>query len=117
MSVPLRITFRNLSHSDAVEARIREKAQKLQRFSNLLTDAHVVVDAPHRHHHKGRTYHVAIELHLAGAPLVVNRDPGKDHGHEDVYVALRDAFDVAVRRLDEHVSKGRHEERLAQVGA
>ncbi len=111
MSVPLRITFRNLPHSDAIEARIREKAQKLDRYSEFVTDAHVVVDAPHRHQHKGRIYTVSLELHVGGKEFVVNRDSGKNHGHEDVYVAMRDSFEAAIRQLDAHVTKLRDQAR------
>ena len=33
--------------------------------------------------------------------LIVDRDPGQDHAHEDVQVAIRDAFAAATRRLQE----------------
>lgn len=115
MSIPLRITFRNLPHSDAIEARIREKAQKLDRYKELVTDAHVVVDSPHNHHHKGRIYTVSLELHAEGHDFNVNRDSGKNHGREDVYVAVRDAFEAAVRQLDSHANKVRTQQR-ARVG-
>jgi cold shock CspA family protein len=47
----------------------------------------------------------------------VTRSGPKDHAHEDVYVAIRDAFDAAVRRLEDHVRERRgkvktHEEPL-----
>ena len=115
MSVPLRITFRNLSHSDAIEARIREKAQKLDRYKELVTDVHVVVDSPHNHHHKGRIYTVSLEVHVAGHEVHINRDSGKNHGHEDVYVAMRDAFEAGVRQVDEHVTKHRAQERARAI--
>ncbi|MCA9632936.1 MAG: ribosome-associated translation inhibitor RaiA [Myxococcales bacterium] len=115
MSVPLRITFRNLPHSDAIEARIREKAQKLDRFQEFVTDVHVVVDSPHNHHHKGRIYTVSLELHVGGHEFNVNRDSGKNHGHEDVYVAMRDSFEAAVRQLDAHANKVREQQRARSV--
>ena len=36
MKIPLQVTFRDFPHSDAVEANIREKAQKLDQFSSDL---------------------------------------------------------------------------------
>jgi cold shock CspA family protein len=33
--------------------------------------------------------------------IVVDRTGPKDHAHEDVYVALRDAFEAAARRLED----------------
>jgi cold shock CspA family protein len=40
---------------------------------------------------------------LPGAEIVVNRDPSKDHAHEDPYVAVRDAVNAAARRLQDYV--------------
>jgi len=105
MQVPLEITFRGMDRSDAIEARIREKATWLETFHDRIMSCRVVVEAPHRHHHKGRIYTVAVDLTVPGAELVVNRDPGADHAHEDVYVAIRDAFDAAKRQLEAHSRK------------
>ena len=53
MQIPLEISFRNMDPSPAVEARIREKAAKLERFHDRIIGCTVVVEAPHKHHHKG----------------------------------------------------------------
>jgi hypothetical protein len=50
---------------------------------------------------------VRIDLTVPGAELVVSRDPELDHGHEDVYVAIRDAFDAARRQLADTSSERR----------
>ena len=49
MKIPLQITFRGIPHSDAVEARIREKAAKLERFSSDIISCRVAVEAEHHH--------------------------------------------------------------------
>jgi cold shock CspA family protein len=36
---------------------------------------------------------------------VANREPGEDHAHEDIHVAIRDAFDAARRRLQDHMRR------------
>ena len=54
MPIPLQISFRNMDPSPAVEARIRKKAEKLERFHDRIIGCTVVVEAPHRHHHKGK---------------------------------------------------------------
>ena len=38
---------------------------------------------------------------------LVDRAKPVDHAHEDVYVAIRDAFDAAVRRLEDQVRRVR----------
>lgn len=103
MRLPLQITFRNVQSSPAVEATIREQAEKLEKFYDRIISCRVVVDAPHRHHHKGKLYHVQIELSVPQNQLVVNRHPQDEPSHEDLYVAVRDAFDTAKRQLQEYV--------------
>lgn len=105
MQVPLRIVFRGMSPSESVEARIRERAELLEQFDAQLIGCRVVVEARHQHHHQGRLYHLRIELEVPGREIVISRDPSEHHAHEDVYVAIRDAFDEARRRLEDHVRR------------
>jgi ribosomal subunit interface protein len=82
--------------SDAVEAKIREKVEWLERFYARLMRCHVVVEAPHQHSRQGNLYRVSIELTIPGAPpITVGRAHHDEHEHEDVYVAIRDAFAAA----------------------
>ena len=107
MPIPLQISFRNMEPSPAVEARIRKKAAKLERFHDRIVGCTVVVEAPHRHHHKGKLYSVHVDISVPGKDLVIGRAKPLDHAHEDVYVAIRDAFDAAVRRLEDQARKMR----------
>ncbi|RFC36216.1 MAG: ribosomal subunit interface protein [Candidatus Nitrotoga sp. LAW] len=100
MQTPLQITVRNIEHSDALETRIRDKAQKLEEFCKHIMSCRVVVEAPHKHHHQGKQFNVHIEIGVPGNEIVVNRDH-----HEDVYVALRDAFNAAKRQLEDYARK------------
>lgn len=109
MELPLQVTFRDMEPSAAVEERIRERADRLDRFHKHIMGCRVVVEAPHRHHHQGKLFHVRIDITVPGHELVVNRDPPQNHGHEDVYVAIRDAFDAAQRQLDTLSRKSRGE--------
>jgi cold shock CspA family protein/ribosome-associated translation inhibitor RaiA len=101
MSFETQITFRGMEPSPAVEARIREHAERLLRFHDRITSCRVVIQAPHRRHHKGRLYEVRVDLKLPGREIAVTRDPSEHHAHEDVYVAIRDAFDAVARRLED----------------
>jgi ribosome-associated translation inhibitor RaiA len=115
MQQPLQISFRGLEHSPAIEARVRELAAHLERFEDRMTSCHVSVQAPHRHHHRGQLYDVRIQVRVPGKDIVVNREGSQNHAHEDVYVALRDAFEAAGRRLEDHARRRDHRAR-AQVG-
>ncbi len=115
MEIPVQVTFRNMDPSPAVEARIRERVDRLGRFGNRLLGFRVVVEAPHRHHHQGKLFHVRIDASIRGGEVVVSRDHGDNHAHEDVYVAIRDAFDALRRRLQEHFERRRgHVKRPAE---
>jgi len=107
MQIPLQITFHNMEPSAAVEANIREKADKLEQFSDKITSCRVTVEAPHKHHHKGNIYHVALDIVVPDAEIVVSRNPQDNHAHEDVYVAIRDAFNSARRRLEDYEMRRR----------
>jgi len=101
MKLPLQITFRNMQPSEVMEQNIRERAEKLDLFCDQIMSCRVVVEAQHKHHQQGNVFHVRIDLTVPGDELAVSRDPGKDHAHEDVYVAIRDAFDAARRQLED----------------
>lgn len=102
MKLPLQITVLNVSVSDAVKDDIREKAAKLDQFSDSIMACRVTVDSPHRHQHQGVCYNVRIDLTLPGSEIVLKRQL-----HEDIYVAVRDAFDAARRKLEDYERKRR----------
>jgi len=100
--VPLQITWRDVSLSEAIEADIREKAEKLEHFYGHIISCRVVVGAPHAHSHKGKLYRLHIDINVPGRETSVTHDPAQHHSHEDIYVAIRDAFDAARRQLQDH---------------
>lgn len=102
MQIPLQVTFRELPHSDAMEAKIREKVQKLERYYDRITSCRVMVERTHRNHNKGDLYHVRIDLTVPGKEIVISREHHDNHAYEDAYVAIRDAFDAAARQLEEY---------------
>lgn len=114
MEVPLVIKFRNMPPSDSIEQHVRQKAEKLDSFYDGIVGCRVVIEAPHRHHHKGKIYHVRIELAVPGNDLIVNRDPSQNAQHEDVYVAIRDAFEAARRRLQDFARRRRGQVKIHQ---
>ncbi len=98
MQNPLQITIHNVDQSEALEAHIRAKAEKLDEFFQHIQSCRVVVEMHDRHHHQGRQFTVRIDLRVPPShEIVVDRNH-----HEDVYVALRDAFDAAKRQLEEY---------------
>ncbi len=107
MKLPLQVVFRNMEPSSAVEAKIRERAEKLDVYCDDIMSCRVMVEARHRHHHQGNLYHVRVDLKVPDAELVASREPDEHHAHEDVYVAIRDAFDAVRRQLEDYVRRRR----------
>lgn len=113
VEIPVQITLRNLDRSDALEAHIRERAARLEKFHARITGCHVVVEIPHKHKRHGNLFDVRLDIKVPGNELVLNREAS-----QDVYVALRDVFDAARRKLEDQFRRQRgdikaHAEALA----
>jgi cold shock CspA family protein/ribosome-associated translation inhibitor RaiA len=106
-AIPVQVTFKGMEPSESVEANIRDKAGKLERFSDHLMSCRAVVEAPHRHGHKGKLYKIRIDLGVVGGEIAVTHQGPLDHAHEDIYVAIRDSFNAAVRQLEDYERKQR----------
>lgn len=111
--VAVRITFRGLSHSDAVEANVREGLAWLRQFYDGITACRVLVEVPHRHHRTGRSVHVRVELSVKGGePLVVSHEsPSYEPFKSNATVVIHRAFDIARRRLHDRVTTRRRDVR------
>ncbi len=103
------IIWQNLSPSDAIETKIHKHIAKLEKFSDRLSDCRVVIEVPHRHHHQGNIYHIQINLTVPGSEFVINRQPPAQQTHEDLHIAIRDAFESAERQLKDYAQQQRGE--------
>jgi hypothetical protein len=108
MQVPLRISFRGVARSSALEERVRELVQHLERVGHRILSADVTVERVGLRHRHGPLYDVRVQLTLPGARVEVTRHPRHALVH-DPYVAVRGAFDTAGRRLEELVRVRRAE--------
>jgi ribosome-associated translation inhibitor RaiA len=104
MQIPLKITMRGIPQSEALETRIRKRVEKLDEFHPNVTGCAVAVEEQRRHHQQGRWFNVRVAVRVPDHEIVVNRDHD-----EDPYVALRDAFDAATRRLEDFARVQRHD--------
>jgi len=102
----LHITFHLIDHSEALEQKIRLKAEKLLKAHSQIINCRIVVDSPHHHKRRGNLYQIRIDIKLPGEELVVNKQPrGKVRPHQDPYVAVIDAFKAAEHLLQRHKEK------------
>lgn len=115
MQQALQITFRGMEVSPALEARVHELAQRLERFDPNMTSCHVIVEQASRHQQQGGLYEVHIRIGTPGGEVFVSRAAPQDQAHEDPYVAVRDAFDAAARKLEDHVRTHDHRKRVHET--
>lgn len=98
MQIPTEVTFHGIEHSDAVEAAVQRWVTRLDRVYDRITKCGVVVSQPHKRHRQGREFNVSIVLEVPRGEIVATHV-----GHEDIYVAIADAFRCARRQLHDHV--------------
>ena len=110
MNDTIEITLRGIPHSSVLESRIRSKVGKLARLFPSLKSCRVVAEVPHQRHSQGNQFVVRLDIAIPGSEIVVNRDH-----HEDIYVALREAFRAARRQLTGH--NGRRAAAMEKAGA
>lgn len=110
MQIPLQASFRGMPHSDAVAAHIREKAAELEWFHDRITSCHVTVEELGKRQQQGRQSRVRVDVRVPGKEIVTNL-----HHHENVYAALRDAFDSARRQLEEVARQKRDDVKTHEI--
>ena len=79
MQTPLQIAFRNFERSEAIAAKIEERANKLESFCDGIIGCRVTVEALHKHHRQGNHYHVRVTVTVPGAELVADREPDEHY--------------------------------------
>ena len=109
MILPLQITFRHMDPSPALEARIREFASRLDRFSGHVMRCHVILEPPAQHKRQGFLYDFRIDITLPDQEIAIRHSHAADPAHEDPYVALRDAFRAARRQLEDYERRRRRD--------
>lgn len=103
MRLPIEITIHDIGPSEAVEAKIRERAERLDQFSPGISRCEVWVNAAHPHHRKGPIFDLRIRLTVTGEELLIDHQPERD----DIYVAIRESFDAARRQLEDYERRHR----------
>ena len=111
MRSPVEITLRGVPQSGALERYVGEQARALDRQCDRIQACHVVVEALHRPKQQGAQFAVRLNITLPGTEVVVNREHG-----EDVYMAVRDAFEAAGLQLKDHMRRLGSVERRSHKG-
>jgi len=110
------IVFEGMDSSDAVRARVEKELAKLERFHERITSCRVVIEAPSHAKAKGGLYRVRVHLSTPdGGEIKAERHSDQNHAHEDVYVAIRDAFAAAKRQIQDRARRRRGDVKLHET--
>jgi putative sigma-54 modulation protein len=113
MNAPVEVHFHGIQKSDAVEQRVRDKVAKLGKLSGRMTSCRVVLEATQRSALKPKVYCIKIEIGVPRQrPIVIRHERVGSHASEELTLALREAFEVASRKLDGVASKRGQRSRL-----
>ena len=104
MVLPLQISARGTTVTDAMRGLIEQHAAKLEQFHDRITACRVVVNAQHAHMGRTTLYNVRIDLTLPGEEIAVRRKI-----QPDLLTAVQDAFEAAGRQLHDFVGRQRRE--------
>jgi cold shock CspA family protein len=125
MQITPSITFRGIAPSAALEADALARIRKLETYYHGIMGCRVLVELAECHHEIGNHYHVRIDLTVPGEEIVVAHDASLHATAQDVetekitksaepdaerkhaHVAVREAFDIARRRLQDYVRRQR----------
>jgi ribosome-associated translation inhibitor RaiA len=106
MQHPVKITFRGAERSAALEEAVTERAAKLEQFGAQLIGIEATIELEEHSKQQGNHYAVKLVLQIPGNDIVIDHQR-----HVDPYVAVRDAFGAAERKLKAVNSRTRGSDR------
>ncbi len=112
MRIPFEIAFKNVEPTAAMERLIRERVDRLMRYSRDIIACRIAVEAPHKSASGEAVGHrVRIEVSVPGDELVVSRDRDFPEEEFSPYNAIRKAFGAMESQLKTYAGRqrrGRH---------
>lgn len=104
-----RITFVGMDPVEAARLEVRAWLPRLGPLTAPMTAGQVMIEAVEEHR-KQRLYRVRMELTMPGGPVIVTHEHPRNAAHEDLYVAIRNAFRAARRQLEDYFKTHPHAE-------
>jgi len=100
------IAFVGAAGSEAPRAEVHAWFAKLGALTAPMTEGRVVIEAVDRDHEE-RRYRVRMDLTMPHGIVTVGHDHPNNGAHEDIYVAIRNAFRAGRRELEAYSSSHR----------
>jgi len=100
MQVPVESAFRHCEPSGEIRSEVAKQVRRLEKFSPRVTSCRVVVAGPETRRRRGGLFEVELRIAMPERnDIVVDTLHGDAPQHEHALVAIRDAFDAAVRQI------------------
>lgn len=127
MQLPISVTFRGLPPTYWIENMVRRRVARLETFCRDIIGCHVIIEVPHRHHQEGNRFEVHIDLTVPREEIAVThggnlhaaarqleehewvKQLDVDATRKDLNLVVKEAFDVARRRLQDYARRRRLE--------
>lgn len=125
MQIPPVITFRRTPQAEPLETYVRKRLAKLEIYCPSIIGARVLIQPEEARHRDGHRFRVRIQLTVPGEEIVVAHKPSvrasartralpslrkrdePDRSHRHANVAIREAFEVARRQLQDYERRRR----------
>ena len=83
MQMPVEISYRGVEKSDEIDALIRTKAARLDRFCDHISHCNVAVERPNQAQHSGSAFRVRVDVTVPpGHELVADEKQNEHEMHE-----------------------------------
>jgi hypothetical protein len=99
MREPFRITFHNMASPFGADDLARDSVIDLERMLGRAIMCKMTIEKRHPRRSHGNLFTVDIELTVSGWRFAVRRDPPDGHAHENLDIAIADAFRLTRHQL------------------
>jgi len=102
MQAPVEIAFRRFEPSDEIRSEIGRQISRLEKFGPQITSCNVVIEGPPARRRRGALF--KVNLRIAMPPrrkIVISKAHDDSPEREYAVVAVRQAFDEAIRQIED----------------
>ncbi len=102
MQAPIEIAFQHCKPSEEIRAEVAKQAKRLEKFSDRITSCHVAIAGPQTRHRQGDVFKIDVRIAMPEHhDVMVTKTHGDAPEREHPLVAVRQAFDAAVRQIED----------------
>ena len=106
MHAPIQISYQSVLPSEEIEECIHREWDSLRDIGASITSSYVIVAHPRAKHFSGDPCRIRVHLTVEGcSDINVNHDPGAGRRHDAMQIAVRDAFRIVRRRLEDSMRR------------